>query len=258
MMQGKYNVSMPADEHPFDALKNRFESEDRGISPVTKIVADVLSPLSLPWPFPQFITKLKDLWITDAYDRIKLMIETCVAELRKHEEELQRLRESLSDKQSQERGEALNALLLDGARKAEATRARDRVRRIGLILANAAIANAMPDGDDVEELLRIAMELSQRDVTFLRELVKVEGPTLETQDRLARPAAYQMWERCQWTTRMDGELDSVFSKLESYGLVSRIAPPNNLNIHADFQTRFALLKKGLRFVQFIKTGNDWC
>src|SRR6266436_2152595 len=128
---------MPMDEHPFDALKNRFESEDQGISPVTEIVADILSPLSLPWPFHQLIAKLKDLWIADAYDRIKLMIETCMAEVRKHEEELKRLRESLSDQQSQQWGETLNALLLAGARKAEATRARDRVRRIGLILANA-------------------------------------------------------------------------------------------------------------------------
>lgn len=44
-----------------------------------------------------------------------------------------------------------------------------------------------------------------------------------------------------------GDLDSTFSKLESYGLVSRLAPPNNQNIMADFQNRYVLLQKGLRF-----------
>ena len=33
---------------------------------------------------------------------------------------------------------------------------------------------------------------------------------------------------------------------------SRLAPPNNLNILADFQNRYVLLKKGLRFVTLIR------
>jgi len=49
------------------------------------------------------------------------------------------------------------------------------------------------------------------------------------------------------------ELDSVFSKLESYGLVTRIAPPNNQNILADYQNRYALLSKGGRFVALIRS-----
>jgi hypothetical protein len=43
----------------------------------------------------------------------------------------------------------------------------------------------------------------------------------------------------------------VFRKLESYGLTARIPPPNNLNIMDGFQNRYVLLKKGLRFVDFI-------
>jgi hypothetical protein len=61
-----------------------------------------------------------------------------------------------------------------------------------------------------------------------------------------------MWEQGPWGTRIDPEIDSVFSKLESYGLVSRIAPPNNLNISADFQNRYVLLAKGLRFVDLVQ------
>lgn len=51
-------------------------------------------------------------------------------------------------------------------------------------------------------------------------------------------------------------LDSVFSKLESYGLVARIPPPNNLNITADFQNRYARLSKGLRFVELARSSAD--
>jgi hypothetical protein len=56
------------------------------------------------------------------------------------------------------------------------------------------------------------------------------------------------WEQGFWGTRIIPEIDSVFSKLESYGLVARIPPPNNLNIMADYQNRYVLLKKGVRFV----------
>ena len=107
------------------------------------------------------------------------------------------------------------------------------------------------DGDGNEELMRIAMELSDRDVYYLGELVKLEGDNVRTSGRLERYNAHTRWERGPWGTRPDGELDSIFSKLESYGLVSRLAPPNNQNIMADFQNRYVLLQKGLRFIDSI-------
>jgi hypothetical protein len=120
-------------------------------------------------------------------------------------------------------------------------------------LANAVTESKQTDADEVEEMMLLAMELSDRDIQLLRELVKVEGPTVEAQGRLQRYDAYTRWEQGSWGTRVDPELDSVFSKLESYGLVSRIPPPNNLNIMADFQNRYVLLRKGLRFVNLIRS-----
>jgi hypothetical protein len=102
-------------------------------------------------------------------------------------------------------------------------------------------------------MMRVAMELSDRDIELLRELVRIEGEAVRTKGRLERYDAYTRWEQGQWGTRLDPELDSVFSKLESYGLVSRLAPPNNLNLMADFQNRYVLLGKGARFAQLIQT-----
>ena len=156
-------------------------------------------------------------------------------------------------RQAQAREEVARQLLLDAARKAENTRAKDRVKRIGLILANVVTEQRQTDADEVEEMMRIAMELSDRDIQPLRELVRVEGPTVQAQGRLERYDAHTRWEQGSWGTRVDSELDSVFSKLESYGLVSRIPPPNNLNITADFQNRYVLLRKRLRFVNLIRS-----
>ena len=96
-------------------------------------------------------------------------------------------------------------------------------------------------------MMRIAMELSDRDVFYLGELVKLEGKRFRTNGRLERYDAHTRWEHGPWGTRPDGELDSAFSKLESYGLVSRLAPQNNQNIMAVFQNRYVLLEKGLSF-----------
>jgi len=70
---------------------------------------------------------------------------------------------------------------------------------------------------------------------------------------IPRHAAHVKWIEGPWGERVDPELDSVFNKLESYGLVSKIAPPNNFNIMADYQNRFVLLPKGTRFVALIKS-----
>jgi len=96
------------------------------------------------------------------------------------------------------------------------------------------------------------MELTDTDVTYLRELAKIEGALVELKGRIERWAAHQTWEQGSWRSRIDSDIDSAFSKLESYGLVSRIPPPNNLNITADFQNRYVLLMKGLRFIKLIE------
>lgn len=85
-----------------------------------------------------------------------------------------------------------------------------------MILANGIVPQVI-DGDGTEEMMRIAMELSGQDVVYLGELVKLEGERVRASGRLERYDAHTRWEGGPWGTRPDGELDSTFSKLESYG-----------------------------------------
>ena len=241
---------MPIDDHPFDALNHQIKMEELSESPIGRGVLAIASKLPLPWPFDKAIDVLKEHIGADSRDRMGLMLETCMNEVRKHDNEIKCLREAASTAESREK--VLKELILDAARRAEGTRAKDRVKRIGLILGNAVIEPKLPDGDEVEEMMRVAMELSDRDVRFLRDLIGVEGPLLERQEHIPRFDAHTSWERGPWGTRVDTEIDSVFSKLESYGLVARIPPPNNLNLYADFQNRYVLLKKGARFATLVR------
>ena len=240
---------MPADDHPFDALQKQLELEGLTSSPITKAALDAASYFK--WPFNKVAEILKSRLVISSSERISLMLETCMTEVRKHDALIKELSERLLPEEIKVREEVSAELLLDAARKAENTRAKERVKRIGLILANA-IVQAKIETDEAEEMMRVAMDLSDRDVQLLGELVRIEGPMLQTRPYIERYQANQAWEHGFWGTRIDPELDSVFSKLESYGLVSRIAPPNNLTIMADYQNRYVLLKKGMRFVNLTR------
>lgn len=244
---------MPIDANPIDALKHQFEMEDLSASPVTGRILQIASSIPLVSPLDKIVEWLKKHLAVDAAERDRLMLETIAAEVVKHGEELQRTRQIPTDRAPEMSEEVLGPLLVDAARKAESTRAKERVRRIGLILANAVIETSPTDADEIEELMRVATELSDRDVELLRELVRIEGDAVRTQGRIPRYDAHMRWEQGWWGTQVLPELDSVFSKLESYGLVSRIAPPNNQNIMSDYQNRYVLLPKGVRFVALIKS-----
>ncbi|MFZ0233466.1 MAG: hypothetical protein WAL74_10080 [Candidatus Acidiferrales bacterium] len=242
---------MPIDD-PVRALKQQFELENLSKSPVSERLASLASALPLPYPFDKLAESIKGRMTSDALERIELMLEACIEETQSHAERIANLQSKMDEQQAQIRRDVFIELVMDAARKAENTRSKERVKRIGTILANAAFETKPTDSDEIEEMMRVAMDLADRDVELLRELVRVEGEAVLAKGRIERYDAHTRWEIGSWGTRLDPELDSVFSKLESYGLVSRIAPPNNLNIMADAQNRYVLLWKGARFAQLIR------
>jgi len=244
---------VPIDDNPINALKNQFAMEDLSTSPVTGRVLEVLSSLALVSPLDKAVDWLKSNLVADAKERDRIMLETIQAEVIKHGEELERTKRVLSDHQTRMSAEVLGPLIVDAARKAENTRAKERVRRIGLILANAIIETTPTDADEIEEMMRVAMELSDPDIVYLRELVRIEGHLVGPDKSIPRYDAHSLWLNGFWGDRVMPEVDSVFNKLESYGLVSRTMPPNNINIMAAYQNRYFLLPKGARFVDLIKS-----
>lgn len=241
---------MGSNDHPLDALQPQYDTEDTFVTPIAKVVISIASSLPMPWPLDRVIAKVKDYLGADSTERIKLMLETCASEVRMHDD---RLRNLEGDRRAmQDYADTSRDLLLDAARKAESTRAKERIKRIALILANALVAASPPDTEETEELMRIAMNLSDSEIGYLRELIRIEGHMLMSRDHIDRYQAHEAWAHGFWGASVDPNLDSVFSKLESYGLFARIAPPNNLNITADFQNRYVLLNKGLRLAEMIR------
>jgi len=151
-------------DNPIDALKQQFEMEDLSVSPVTKGLLRVATLLPLGWPINKAIELLTGNLAAQSLERYRLLLETCCEENGRQQNEIAKLRETLTPEQLQARAKVAVELLLDAARKAESTRARDRVKRIGLIFANAIVEPGPVEADEVEEMMRVAMELGDHDI----------------------------------------------------------------------------------------------
>ena len=237
-------------DDPLDALNKQFENEERSSDPVLKRLVDLASVLPLPWQVDKIVQRIIGYLKADRQEKIELTINVIRDELRRHESRLREIATANREEGERKFQEWL-PLVKDGVEKAQRTRANERIVRIGKILAKSLVADQSPKPDDVEEMMRIAMELSDREVELLGEIVRFQGGMLDESGRVPRYQAWQSWETGSWGAAPVGQLESVFSKLESFGLVSRIAPPNNLNILADIASRYSLLRKGVQFIGFV-------
>ncbi len=86
-------------------------------------------------------------------------------------------------------------LVADGLRKAENTRAKERIARIAQILFSVAEIGPAISLDEAEELLRIATNLSDLDVAVLREIHRAQAGFLKENQagRVNRETANEAW-----------------------------------------------------------------
>ena len=199
------------------------------------------------------------------------MIDVLGSELRYVKDRLQHL----TDEQVRFIREELPALVLDALDKVERTRARDRIARIGIILAHSIVDNPVEPTDTIEELTRIAMSLEDGDVAVLVELVRGQRPAFSAtigrvDDESANnywasgdhaknaPSQYELDERtvrskvgtvAQRLQITEGELQSRCAKLQSHGLIMQ-AERNKFKNPVGL-VPYTVLTRGIEFVDAI-------
>lgn len=153
--------------------------------------------------------------------------------------------------------EDLRGLVLEAMRRSEGLRDRDRIQRLARILVRASELGRRDLADYAEEMLRIATNLNARDVFVLREIVRVQGSRIQKDiGRVKHYEAYSVVRDIAGTLKqagfLQGEVDSISAKLESFGLVSRTE--RNISLLGDDPTPYALLQRGLDFMDYIKSA----
>ena len=237
---------MPLDD-PIEQAVLRIEAEERSEF-LPREFLDRISGVLPVW----FAGPLKLAIKSDRSERLNYLVSVLVEEFKRLAPQLDHVRDSadhfafIKDKWP--------GLLLDAAKKAEETRAKERIKRIGIILANSPVRNPLDSVDDVEEMMRVAMALSDEEVRVLRQVCKTQtahGHAIE------RSQAQGSWQKNQWGSLgfKATQVQSICLKLQSFGLVSEVIP-NNRNVFDKQIHSFALLPKGSAFIEYIYTQRD--
>lgn len=143
-------------------------------------------------------------------------------------------------------------LLVDADRKARVMRSKDRITRLGSILAKSADLGPATPADDVEDMMRVAMELSDREVLLLEEIARLQGPAV-TGDGSLTTLSQASWAAARLSKLGMGVPDvfSIGPKLESQGLV-RETSASRRGVDVPKPWPYALLPKGLKFLEFVR------
>jgi hypothetical protein len=253
-------LDLPSDD-PISQIQGLNESDERLRSPIHRFAKPFLEIIKLFSPPGSEVT-LGGIaavlrWLDQrASDNLSTLVGVLVEELEYRGAQIQQLMEE-SEEHRKFVAEDLPGLALDALRRAEGVRAKRRIKRLARILIHAAEIGRQDLSDYAEEMLRIATELSERDVHVLNEIVRAQGQRIR-QDlgRVTPLDAHDSMPTFALTSKgfLQGEIDSICAKLESFGLITKTE--RNVNLIADTPTPYALLQKGVDFLGYIKAASQ--
>jgi hypothetical protein len=234
-------------DDPIKAAEALIASDERQASPVAEAIANFLSSIGAPGAdkVAGFLDKRRaenrDLLLAvvrDEIQRVKVRFEDL------SEEHLRFIQTDFVE------------LVTDGLRKAENIRATARIIRIGKILGSVAEIGPAVAMDESEELMRIAMDLSDLDVAVLREIHRVQGRYLKDNQsgRVNRESANEAWRDSPPRVNgvSEGDIQGCCAMLQSFGLVARVER-NDFKLGPN-EIPYALLRRGAVFIEFIRNS----
>ncbi len=244
-------------DNPIEAAESLIASDERSASPVLRHAKSFASLLKLlvPAEFPglgltvngiDYAAEILDAKARGNRDYLLGVVAQEVKTLGP------RLQKSFGDSHRKFLEEEFPGLVLDGLRKAEQTRAKERLDHLGRILVHAAESGRQADGDLIEEFMSAAVALSGIDVVVLEAAVKEYQKERSANPREAqRAVADRAWKRVPGLignlVHSGDDLLSIGANLEAKGFVVRVEMGTPWN-----DPSFRPLERGDKFVDFIK------
>jgi len=255
-------------DDPLDAAEQQIAAEVRASSPLAKYIPDI-AVLSGFIPsgifgmdFVKNGLKAAGLYVSRLQaDRRQCLMDALAEELRRVRAKL----EHLDEAHQRFCREEWVPLVIDGLQKAEQTISQDRVRRIAAILGHAIEAGPAKPASTAEEMMRIAMLLSDQEVLILRTLHDGQIATYNPhQGRVSREEVNDFWRLTDPGHRSYGEpehktlrqfpagkLNGICAKLQSLGLVAQVER-NNFKLGPDV-VPYGILSNTVEFVEYVRS-----
>jgi hypothetical protein len=251
---------MPADD-PITALQALNASDDRQGLPVPDIANDFLRGLRLFYPVtavPAVAVEGALHWVSRRKHANRDELVGVLAEEMKYRgKQIEHLVEA-SEEHRRFMADEMPGLLLDGLRKAETARAKGRVAHLARILAHTAEAGPRTGADYAEEMMRIALELSERDVATLREIARHDARPAAGETRPVRGSEMQRWYSIDWYKLgfSEHEVESICGKLFGLGLLAPLLSAENRPPYSTSSVpvnAYELLHKGRDLLTYINS-----
>jgi hypothetical protein len=263
-----YDYIQMAIDDPIDQARALIASDEAQHSPVgsigvkllklinsTPVLKDMLSGVTKPL---EIIMETLQRWRTE---NVSYLLEVVTQEVQRLNREVS----SLSLAHQEFIGEEWLKLVVDGMAKAQQTRAKERVRRMGRVLAHAFEKGEKLSPDTTEEMLRVAMSLDENDVTVLEWLCErmKSGFNAKT-GRVDHETVNDVWGLVdQGRTRPQdehetpaglstGDVTSACAKLQSFGLVVQVRQ-NSAKV-SPATLPFGPLNKGYEFLNYVRSS----
>jgi hypothetical protein len=241
-----YTLASVSIDDPIKAVESLIASDERLRSPITDKLVTIAKELRIPGA-----STLSGLIERRRRANWELLLRTAILELRYLIEHF----DGLEAKHKEFLKNDFGDLVVDALSKAERLRAKERVARIALILANAAEVGPSTDLDLTEELMRVATELSDIEVEFLRQMDSFHPYPWQNPGGglLTVHEANMNWsERHPQLSGVDNsEYSSIALRLQSLGLIEAVE--REVAIVGPDITPYRILRKGSAFIRFVRS-----
>lgn len=237
-------------DDPITAAQGRLEADARSVSPhiAAKIAGAIAGVLG--------VTVVKEKLENLLSQRESENVEYLAAVLC---EEVRRLDRNALLKEDHLRwiNREMPGLVLEAVRRAKDTRAKERIRRFASIIANALKTGPKNSPDLADEMLRIAADISDREIWALSVMCEIQGDRRNVD--LEGPDMNQVnffWKQIRDRDRLfrTAEIHSICSKLQSFGLV---IPTTRNELEFGLEVvPYGVLPKGHDFLKYIKSPDD--
>ncbi len=253
---------MPIDD-PMSALQAVNANDDRQRSPASRLVKPFLTIARLLVPPGIDVTlggiQVAGEWLSGREEENRQSLVDAIAEEMKYCES--RIQQLISTSEDHRRfmADEMPGLVLDALRRSEQTRSKERISRLGHILGRAAEFGPRDGADHVEEMMRVALELTGREVALLRELFRAHPLKFSRQQqRYIHASAASVWLGIQWHQFgfSEQDVESICGKLQSFGLVGTLDVnrwgPQQAPL-AGQRNGYELLQKGKDLIEYIRS-----
>jgi hypothetical protein len=229
-----------------DQAKLQIEYGKKSVAPkVVTALLEACTAIGLPTKLSTFVMKK----VSDRKeDNVEYLLEAVIARLRTNEADLK----SLSEEHKKFVEKEFPRLMLEAVDRAQQASSTEKIDRLSLIVVHTVLVGPEVNLVEVDEALRITIDLNENDIEILAMIYSVHAKQVWRRGFLPDlNIANNTWKDLQtdYPVFKSSEIYSICSKLQSFGLITQVERVKTvLDLNS---TPYSILRKGADYLEAI-------